>query len=53
VFVPGKPLQPSLMFAGEARSLPKSGTPETAKKGFVVIGPGVGVIKHCLCHCDG
>jgi hypothetical protein len=27
MFVPGKPLQPSLMFAGEARSLPKSGAP--------------------------
>jgi hypothetical protein len=28
VFVLGKPFQPSLMFVGEARSLPYSGAPE-------------------------
>jgi len=28
VFVPGKPFQPSLIFAGEARSIPKSGVLE-------------------------
>ncbi len=28
VFVPGKPFQPSLMFAGKVRNLHKSGTPE-------------------------
>ncbi len=26
MFVPGKPLQPSLLFAGKAKSLPKMGT---------------------------
>ncbi len=28
MFVPGKPFQPSLVFVGEARSLPFSGAPE-------------------------
>ncbi len=28
MLVPGKSFQPSLMFLGEARSLPESGTPE-------------------------
>jgi len=27
-FVPGKPLQPSVMFVGKARSLPLSGAPD-------------------------
>ncbi len=27
-FAPGKPFQPSLMFVGEARSLPENGAPE-------------------------
>ncbi len=28
MFVPGKPLQPSVMFVGEGSSLPKSGATE-------------------------
>ncbi len=35
VFVPGKPFQPSLMFVGKARGLPKSGVP---KRCFTFLG---------------
>ncbi len=45
VFVPGKPFQPSLVFAGEARSLPSSGAPQiTAVKSFIVQAP-VGIYE--------
>ncbi len=37
MFVLGKPFQPSLIFVGEARSLPKSGAPE---KSFIVQATG-------------
>jgi hypothetical protein len=40
MFVPGKPLQPSLMFVGEAGSLPYSGTPERFSKIFKTFAPG-------------
>ncbi len=42
VFVPGKPFQPYLMFAGKARSLPQSGAPE---KSFTWVGSGL-TCKH-------
>ncbi len=29
VFVPGRPIQPSLIFVGKERSLPHSGAPES------------------------
>ncbi len=38
MFVPGKPFQPSLMFVGEARSLPWSGAPE---RSFTRVGSGL------------
>jgi hypothetical protein len=54
VFVPGKPVQPSPMFVGKARGLPKSGAPGRNKytsllqkslnhgrKKFYSTGPGV------------
>jgi hypothetical protein len=37
VFVLGKLYQPSLMFVGEARSLPKSGAPERTKKFYHIV----------------
>ncbi len=39
MFVPGKPFQPSLMFVGEARSLPKSRAPERALLGYAAVLP--------------
>jgi hypothetical protein len=47
MFVPGKPFQPSLMFVGEARSLPWSGAPENpqiaAVNYFIVQAPAGGI----------
>ncbi len=36
--VPSKPFQPSLMFAGETRSLPECGAPESC---FTLVGSGL------------
>ncbi len=38
MFVPGKPFQPSLVFVGKARSLPKSGALE---RSFTRVGSGL------------
>ncbi len=57
MFDPGKPFQPSLMFAGKASSLPYIGAPELAYsenpkiadvKSFIVQAPGVNVMKQFL-----
>ncbi len=38
MFVPGKPFQPSLMFVGKARSLPKS---DAFERCFTLVGSGL------------
>jgi len=39
--VPDRPFQPSLLFVGKARSLPRGGPPES---GFARVGTGVRTI---------